>query len=125
MGNEPWANDDAADWLGDLMDETRLAQHVEEALSQDIDEFSILTIRAAAGLLILLGQVYIWPFNDLDRHCLLAAEKLEQCAEVEKDTNIRDLILAEAKYLRLTAKKDSTDDELVPAFLRIYAKWKS
>ena len=34
-------------------------------------ERAIEEIRAAAAILIMLGRTYIWPINDLDRHCSL------------------------------------------------------
>lgn len=90
-GHEPWDNDEAADWFGDLFAATKLAQRVEKALkTKDVEEFAD-TIRAAAYVLIALGRNYIWPVEDLDRHLRLAVEKLEaiqQLEDYEGDTRI-------------------------------------
>ena len=74
---KPWDNDAAADWFGGIMDKTRLAARVEKALLLDLEEY-FETVRAAAAVLVLLGHVYVWPIDDLDRHLELAASKLEE-----------------------------------------------
>ena len=83
-GTAAWDNDDAADWFGDLFDDTKLAQRVEKALkTKDIEENSG-KIRAAAYMLVALGRVYIWPVDDLDRHLKLAIEKLEAISKLDE-----------------------------------------
>ena len=81
-GELPWDNDAAADWFGDLMDKTRLAQEVERTLKLDVED-SYEEIRAAASVLLFLGRVYIWPVHDLDRHLTLAADRLEEVSRVD------------------------------------------
>lgn len=75
-GSAAWENDGAADWFGDLFDSTGLARYVEQALDADPEE-DHEEIRAAAYMLVVLGRVYIWPVDDLDRHLALAISKLE------------------------------------------------
>ena len=75
-GTAAWENDGAADWFGDVLDATGLANHVEEALHLDLEDFHE-EVRAAAYLLVVLGRVYIWPTEELDRHLELAISRLE------------------------------------------------
>jgi hypothetical protein len=63
--NDPWDNDDAADWYGDLMDRTKLREAWLEGIKQDpVDSPDV--VRAAAALFVMLGRVYIWPIKDFD-----------------------------------------------------------
>jgi hypothetical protein len=76
-GARPWDSDAAADWFGDLLSESGLAEQVERTLNLDIeDDFE--EVRAAAAVLVLLGHNYVWPVEDLDRHLELAASRLEE-----------------------------------------------
>lgn len=75
-GIEPWANDGAADWFGDMFDETGLAERVEKALNLEVEDY-YEEIRAAAYLVRLLARTYIWPVDDIDRHRALAANRLQ------------------------------------------------
>ena len=81
-GAAAWENDGAADWFGDTFDATGLAKRVEETLNGDPeDEYE--EIRAAAHMLVALGQTFIWPVDDLDRHLALAIDKLEVVRKLE------------------------------------------
>ena len=73
-GYKPYENDAAGDWFGDLWDELPLPAKVEETLELDVEDYHE-EIRAAAHLLIQLGEVYIWPVDLLDHHCDLAARQ--------------------------------------------------
>jgi hypothetical protein len=80
-GTKPWDSDAAADWFGNLMDQTNLAEYVEETLQREMEEGFLSDadeIRAAAAVLVLLGHTYVWPVEDLDRHLELAASRLEE-----------------------------------------------
>ncbi|WP_206026375.1 hypothetical protein [Roseimicrobium sp. ORNL1] len=76
-GNLPWDNDSAADWFGDLFDETKLANRVEATLKLDAKD-SPEEVRAAAAMVLLLGHTYVWPIDKLDEHLTLAADRLEE-----------------------------------------------
>ena len=78
-GGAPWDNDHAADWFGRLFDETHLRDRVVEGLRSPLQRFE--TIRAAAHVLVQLGQVYIWPIDSLDQDLELAASRLEEVLE--------------------------------------------
>jgi hypothetical protein len=81
-GVKPYENDSAADWFGDLWDEFPVPLKVEETLKLDVED-SHEEIRAAAHLLIQLAEVYIWPVKSIDRHCDLAARRLEEIKAME------------------------------------------
>jgi hypothetical protein len=81
-GMEPWENDGAAEWFGDVMENSDLPLMVEAALVLDADEYSE-DIRAAAYVLLSLGRVFIWPVDKLDEHLKLAIDKLRQIAAME------------------------------------------
>ena len=81
-GTLPWDSDGGADWFGDMVERTGLAQHVEETLGQDVTQFHE-EIRAAAGVLLMMGRVYIWPPGDLIRHLELAASRLGEIANLD------------------------------------------
>lgn len=106
----PWDNDEAADWFGDLFEETKLAERVAATLVLDIDEHH-REIRAAASLLIFLGRVYVWPVEVLDQHLELAASKLEEMAALPDADDILpvEAVLREAALLRAQTKRGAQD----------------
>jgi hypothetical protein len=77
-GYAPWEDDDAADWFGEFMDATGVAQKVEEALQLEVAEENAAIIRSAATMLLFLGRTYIWPIDDIDRHLDMAITKLKE-----------------------------------------------
>jgi hypothetical protein len=81
-GVEAYANDAAADWFGDLWDQFPIPPKIEETLLLDPEE-NHEQIRAAAYVLLQLGGTYIWPIGLIDRHCDLAARRLEKLKEME------------------------------------------
>lgn len=104
---QPWDNDSAADWFGDVFKCTKLASHVENALNLNPGDCHE-QIRAAASLLIFLGRPYIWPIHDLNRHLALAADRLEQVARVEviaEAPKLVEQIRAEIEELRSRIKQ--------------------
>jgi hypothetical protein len=78
----PWENDGAADWFGDVMENSGLPLMVEAALELDAEEYHE-DIRAAAYVLLSLGRTFIWPVDKLDEHLRLAIDKLRQIAAME------------------------------------------
>ena len=61
-GVEPWDNDTAADWFGELF-ESLDVDKIQRAIE---DEEDYDTIRAACFVLATLGRVYVWPADRLD-----------------------------------------------------------
>lgn len=102
-GHAAWENDGAADWFGDLFSTSKLATRVEKMLkAKDVEEYHE-EIRAAAHIVVALGQVYIWPIELLDQHLRLAIEKLEaikQLEEFEGDEAFAATIDADLAILR-------------------------
>ena len=108
-GTKAYESDAAADWFGDLWDEFAVPAKVEATLRLDIDDFHE-EIRAAAHLLVQLGDAYRWPVGDIDRHCFLAAERLEEILSAgifeEEDVEFLDEIKSEITVLRSRISKD-------------------
>jgi hypothetical protein len=90
-GAKPYENDDAADWFRHLWAEFPVPKKVEETLNLDV-ETNHAQIRAAIHILLLLGDTYQWPIDDIDRHLDLAATRLEEMLELEfySDDDFRD-----------------------------------
>lgn len=82
-GVKGYESDSAADWFGDLWDEFPVPSKVEETLKLDLEN-SVEEIRAAAHLLVQLGETFIWPVDSIDRHCDLAARRLEEIKALEE-----------------------------------------
>jgi hypothetical protein len=105
-GKLPWENDGAADWFGELFDETKLAQRVESTLKLDVRE-SHEEIRAAASVLLFLGRDYIWSVHDIDRHLSLAADQLQAMSglsEIAESPEMLEEIRTEIEELRSRIK---------------------
>jgi hypothetical protein len=81
-GVKAYDNDSAADWFGDLWEDFPVPARIEGTLKLDIED-SHEEIRAAAYVLVQLAEIYIWPIEDLDRHCELAAQRLEEIKKME------------------------------------------
>lgn len=59
---QPWDNDGAADWFGDLWDAVPIVAKVHAALDGGDGE----ELRAALWLCESLCRVYVWPIADYD-----------------------------------------------------------
>jgi len=100
-GLEAWQNDGAADWYDATFELTGLSEHVEETLNLRVDDH-IEEIRAAAHLLSVLGENYIWPSNSRARCIRLAASRLEEIVHDKHITHpeLVDKIRTEIEALR-------------------------
>jgi hypothetical protein len=105
-GVKPYQNDAAADWFGDLWDEFPLPKKVEETLNLAVAEYHE-EIRTDAHVLLQLGVTYIWPVGDIDRHCTLAASKLEELlgSGIYEDAEFQSEIRSEIDILRSRISK--------------------
>ncbi len=109
----PWDNDTAADWFGDLMEDSPFVAKVVETLNQNVEECRD-EIRAAASILVMLGRVYIWPIEDYDKHLQLAISKLQELldkTELGKDDTFRWQIENEIKVLDARMNKKELNDD--------------
>lgn len=100
-GVKPFENDGAADWFGDLWDEFPVPRKVEETLNFEVEEYHE-EIRASAHILLQLGDTYQWPVADVERHCDLAASKLEEILRlgIYDDPEFQSEIQREVEILR-------------------------
>jgi hypothetical protein len=110
-GVKPYENDSAADWFGDLWDECPVPSKVEEALELDVEDCHE-EIRAAAHVLLQLGHTYIWPVGSIDRHCDLAARRLEEikAMEIYSGDDFQAEMQKEIEILRSRISKDFRRD---------------
>jgi hypothetical protein len=72
---DPWDNDSAADWFGDLWRDTPIVDRVLEVLRDDAGEATV----AALWLCSELCRVYIWPVDRIDETieaAIAAAERI-------------------------------------------------
>jgi hypothetical protein len=103
-GNEPWDNDQAADWFGDLWGGTPIVDRVVAALgSGDRDE-----MFAAMWMCTQLCRVYVWPIERLDETlaaAIAAGEQLLAGADADDITEQVETYLAE-----LRSRLDTSDD---------------
>lgn len=111
-GIKPYENDSAADWFGNLWDEFPVPSKVEETLKLDLDD-SHEEIRAAVYMLLQLGDTYIWPVHSIDRHCDLAARRLEEmkAMEIYSDDACQAEMQKEIEILRSRISKDFQRDK--------------
>jgi len=123
----PWDNDSAADWFGDLFDETKLAERIESTLRRDSQD-SHEEIRAAAAVLLLLGHTYVWPIKRLDADLALAADRLEEILRLtiyEEVPEIEESIRDEVQELRSRIKQPgSTAPPSRPPETKWWKFWK-
>ena len=77
---EPWANDAAADWFDATFELTQLSEHVEETLNLRIEQHA-QQIRAAAHVISVLGENYIWPSSSRVRCIKLAVSRLQEMVD--------------------------------------------
>ena len=100
-GVRPYENDDAADWFRNLWEDLPLPKTVEETLDLDVDRHHA-QIRAAIHVLLMLGDTYQWPIDDIDRHSQLAITRLEEILELEfyKDDEFQNQIREEIEILK-------------------------
>lgn len=74
-GMDPWDNDTAADFFGDLWQDTPVIDRVLETLRGEGDESTV----AALWLCSELCRVYVWPIERLDETldaAIAAAERI-------------------------------------------------
>ena len=103
----PWDNDEAADWYGDFMEETRFRNAWLKGIDADAED-SPDTVRAAAALFVTLGRVYIWPITtyeqDLER-AIAALSKVASSNTYQQVPELRDMIAQEIAELKGRRKK--------------------
>lgn len=84
-----------------------LADRVEKALRLGARKH-YCEIRAAAGVVLLLGHTYVWPSDCLRRHQLLAARRLEELLKegiFGEDLETIQMVRSEIGCLRARASR--------------------
>ena len=71
-GTGPLDNDNAADWFGDLFEDTGFRDGVMAGIASGDPDF----VRAGAWVVARLATVYVWPIEELDQDRLDAAAGL-------------------------------------------------
>ncbi len=99
-GEQPWDNDGAADFFGELLPEA-FHDRVMAALSlPDLDGGEWQEVWAAAWTVHALAHSgYVWP-GDMAAACRLAADRLEEMAGQEEPWADPALLLRQAAELR-------------------------
>lgn len=121
-GYAPWENDSAADWLAELMDQTNIAELIRTKLEEPVTEMSFEEIRAAAGMLLLIGQTYIWPIETIEGDLLLAAAKLKECQKFYTEESFKNLVNTESTLLHMRAINALLEEQQEPT-ARIWKQW--
>jgi len=109
---KPWDNDEAADWYGDLMDKTGLRAHWLEGINSHLTDEAD-TVRAAVGLFLMLGRVYIWPIDNYDEDLEVTIIKAECLLDVPEYSESPELLaqlqleVEELRSRRKTAEPES------------------
>jgi hypothetical protein len=107
----PWENDEAADRYGDLMDETGLRDKWLRAMNADMSD-SFDTVRAATGLFIMLGRVFIWPIDNYDEDLELAISKSQQLLQTPEYQEAPELLaIIQGEVQELKSRRTPEQDE--------------
>lgn len=120
----PWDSDEAADWYSDLMESCRIREKWLEGIESDLDDQADV-VRAAVGLFIMLGRVYIWPIRQYDQDLELAISKCESLLKVDEYAEIPELveqIRLELQELQ-SRKKPEEADPAAPQRTSARRKW--
>lgn len=112
-GPEPWDSDQAADWFGDLWDESPIPAQVLESLRSS----NGLDLYPAIWFCCEMCRVYVWPIDLYDetvdagiRACerLLKREDEDQMLDLWDNPEITSKV--EAFHARLVARRDRTEE---------------
>ena len=121
----PWDNDEAADWYGDLMEETRLREVWLKGIGDDPKESPDI-VRAAGALFVMLGRVYVWPIKDFDRdleQTISALSEVAKCDDYQELPELQELIASEIAELK-GRRKSEVEQANVPATLQKKPWWR-
>jgi len=97
-GYQPWENDAAADWFGSTWDACAFPVFVDEALRLDV-RFHFEEVRAAAFVVLCLGQTMLWPMEMHDDHLHLALKQLKKMIRICESKEITATIKKEVAVL--------------------------
>ena len=104
---QPWDNDAAAVWYGDLMDNNEIREHWLEGIEEDASENPQI-VRAAAGLFLMLGRIHIWPMNHFYEDLELTVTQLKLVRDSEDYQEMDELLeVIESELIELESRIDS------------------
>jgi hypothetical protein len=109
-GHEPWDNDEAADWFGELFRQAPLIQVIESTLQLEPCEHAE-RIRAAAYVVAVFGRPYVWPASTRVAYLEMARDALRRtlAAELYADSPaMKDRIELEIERLESRLREDTT-----------------
>jgi hypothetical protein len=87
-GPEPWDNDDAADWFGDLFETLPIVDLVLEGLSPESG--SAVNV-AALWMCVDLCRVYVWDIDRYDETIATAIKTADRILAREDDERFLEL----------------------------------
>ena len=121
---EPWDNDHAADWFGDLMDRTQLRKEWLEGINADpVDAPGV--VRAAAALFVMLGRVYVWPIKTFDQDLELTIASLLALVEAGEYAEPPELVAAiDQEVAELRSRRKPSGSPSAPPSESRKLRWK-
>ncbi|HET7490125.1 MAG TPA: hypothetical protein VFJ85_19530 [Acidimicrobiales bacterium] len=115
-GFDPWDNDSAADWFGELWDDTPIVDRVLEGLRSGGGH----EMLAALWLCTQLCRVYVWPVYRLDETLdaaiaaadqLLAGADENGLVELWSDADVDIVTQIKGYRSELTARRNRAGDD--------------
>ena len=99
-GFKAWENDRGADWFDGMFRNTGLYEHLLETLHLDAHEFAD-DIRAAAFIVLLLSESFIWPAGCFVRLARLASDRMQEILDcgVYESPEFKRILLTEISRL--------------------------
>jgi hypothetical protein len=104
------------------MSESELPEKVRMALGKEVNEISLIEIRAAAYLLIVLCEPGIWPPISIEEDLKLGIQALSNCIDFEKNDTFARLMTEEREVLRDKLQQRYRPD-CVPAIHKVLKLW--
>jgi Domain of unknown function (DUF4259) len=86
-GPEPWDNDDAADWFGDLFETVPIVDKVLEGLSDESGSVNV----AAIWMCVVLCRVYVWDIDRMDETLEAAINAADRILAGEDEERLLEL----------------------------------
>ena len=86
-GSEPWDNDDAADWFGDLFEALPIVDKVLDGLNDESGSVNV----AAIWMCVALCRVYVWDIDRLDDTLALAIKTADRILAGEDEERFLEL----------------------------------
>lgn len=90
-GINPWDSDKAADWYSEVMESCRIREKWLEGMRSNLEDDAEV-VRAAVGLFLMLGRVYVWPIKQYDKDLELAISKCEALLKVDELEEVPEFI---------------------------------